>query len=471
MTQQLSLQPIIDQAPLELAPSPVYPRGRDGEGVAVVLDPRDIPLNSDLIDTWSAATALWMMRYTTRGKRGKSFETIKVHARAWFDFFTYQLPRPVQLTGLDVQARAIAAGDETAMLTLSRQIRDVITECYVQSRIAQYAGRASTVRPPWEIDTLDVQRWELDLEQRTYTTVKLQRGPRKSKKNPLGGNKRLEVTNRLSAESIAQRLAALSSFYIYVSQKHIITHPDGGVRPIFERNPVTPLPRHEVFQYGKAVALDAEQTTQLVRAVKANHTVSGLRDLALFSAYLYLGRRNSEIREWRWGDILDGGKQYQTRTKGHKDHFEKADLPKPVYHALLRYLTAADRLASIQPDDYLFIAHSDRARHLKRRDGQPVVAADYVVGSSPLTSREVGRLLKKYARRAGLEESQVHVHVLRHTAAMLRKAVGDPLEDISKMLGHANFNTTKIYLDHMEGHKDVSWRKVEALIGLHDDDD
>jgi site-specific recombinase XerD len=461
MTEQLALATIIDQLPVS-ADQPLAP---------VVLDPRDIPLPSDLIDTWSAAAGMWMMRWTNRNKRGKSPETIKVHARSWFDFFTCQLPSRPVLTGLDRLARRIAAGDEAAMLHLSRQIRAVITECYTQSRIAQYTGRPTGIKPPWEIDTTDVMRWELDLEQRSYTTTTLQRGPRKSKKNPLGGNKRVEMTKPLSSESIAQRMAALSSFYIYVSEKHILTHSDGGVRPLGHLNPVKPLPRHEVYQYGKAIALDGEQVSQLLRTVRSNHSLTGLRDFALFSAYLYLGRRNSEIRELTWGDILDNGKQYRTRTKGKKDHYEKADLPKPVYSAITRYLQAADRLDGIQPGDPIFIAHSDRARHLKTRDGASVVAEDYAPGSSPISGREVGRCLKKYARKAGLEESQVHVHVLRHSAAMLRKEVGDRLEDISQMLGHANYNTTKIYLDHMDGHKDVSWRKVEALIGLDPDDD
>jgi len=460
MEQQLAIQTIIDQIPAVVTDADFR--------LAQVLDPRDIPLPSDLIDLWSGASGMWMMRYTNRGKRGKSFETIKVHARAWFDLFTYQLPSRPVLTGLEAQARAIAAGDESAMLHLSRQIREVITECYVQSRLDAYRGSKSGIKPPWEIDTTDILRWELDLEQRTYTTSTLQRGPRKSKHNPLGGNKRIEVTKKFSNESIAQRMAAISSFYIYVSEKHIVTHPD-GVYPIFPRNPVRPVPRHEVFQYGKATALDGEQVTQLLRAVKANHSLTGLRDFALFSAYLYLGRRNSEVRELTWGDILDGGKQYQTRTKGKKDHFEKADLPKPVYTAILRYLTDSKRIDTIEPADAIFIAHSDRARHLKTRDGASVVAADYEPGQKPISSREVGRVLKKYARHAGLNDTDVHVHVLRHSAAMLRKAVGDPLEDISKMLGHANFNTTRIYLDHMEGHKDVSWRKVEALIGLDPD--
>ncbi|MGV0974474.1 MAG: tyrosine-type recombinase/integrase [Azonexus sp.] len=462
MEQQLAIQTIIEQMP-QVATAPetfINP---------TFIDPRDLPFDQDLIDTWADATSMWMMRWTNRNKRNKSFETVKVHARAWFDFFTYQFPVQPELTGMDQLARDIVAGDPQAMLKLDRLIRKVIGECYTQSLIAFELGRKTTIRAPWEIDTLDVQRWELALEQRTHTTIALVRGPRKSKKNPLGGNRKVSTEKKLSSESIAQRIAALSSYYIYVSQKHVITHADGGVRPVFALNPVQPLPRHEVFQYGKATALDGEQVTQLLRTVKANHSVTGLRDLALFTGFLYLGRRHSEIRELTWGDILEGGKQYQTRTKGKKDHFEKADLPKPVYNSIIAYLNSSGRLETIQPGDYLFIAHSDRAKHLKRRDGQPVVTADYAPGSSPVSSREVGRVLKKYGRKAGLDETKLHVHVLRHTAAMLRKAVGDQLEDISKMLGHANFNTTKIYLDHMEGHKDISWRKVEALIGLHDD--
>lgn len=419
---------------------------------------------TDLIDQWVAASGIWLMRWTNRNKRNKSWETIKVHARAWLDFFTYQLPVRPDLPGLEKISRAIHAGDNAAMLQMSRLIREVITECLIQHRIASAQGLRTGIKPPWLIDTTDVERWELDLEQRTYTATRVVRGPRKSKHNPDGGQHRVAVERKLSNESIAQRVAALSSFYIYVSEKHVVTHPDGGLRPLYAMNPVRPLPRHEIFQYGKAVALDARQITALLKAVKRNHSLNGLRDLALFTAYIYLGRRKSEILELKWGDLLDGGKKYQVRAKGKKDHFEKADLPAPVYGLIVKYLEAADRLDAMQPDDYIFIAHSDRARRLTDRAGQPVVADDYQPGRQPLSSSEVGRLLRKYGRKAGLDETQLHVHVLRHSAAMLRKAVGDRLEDISQMLGHANFNTTKIYLDHMEGHQDVSWRKVQALI-------
>jgi site-specific recombinase XerD len=457
METQLSITTIIDQLPaVAVAPDQL-------------IDPSSLQFDHELIDAWADATSIWMMRWTNRNKRNKSPETIKVHARAWFDFFTYQFPVRPELTGMDELSRDIVSGDPQAMLKLDRLIRKVITACYTQSLIATELGRKTTIRAPWEIDTLDVQRWELALEQRTYTTTTLQRGPRKSPKNQLGGNKRVEVTHKLSSESLSQRIAALSSFFIYVSEKHIYTHADGKVRPLFDLNPVRPLPRHEVDQYQKAQPLDGEQVAHLLRIIKANHSVTGLRDLALFSGYIYTARRNSEIRELRWGDILSDGKQYQTRTKGKKDHFEKADLPTPVYSALVDYLKASGRLDTIQPDDYIFIAHSDRARHLKNRSGESIVSSDYAPGVAPLSSREAGRVLKKYARRAGLDDSKIHLHVLRHSAAMLLQDAGAPLEEISKILGHANYNTTRIYLDHMRGKKNAYWKKVEAIIGFDPD--
>ena len=78
----------------------------------------------------------------------------------------------------------------------------------------------------------------------------------------------------------------------------------------------------------------------------------------------------------------------------------------------------------------------------------------------------VGRLLKKYARRAGLEPAGIKVHTLRHTAAMLRKEAGDDLQSISNFLAHSSLATTQIYLHSIEGRQDVTWQKVEVLLGL-----
>ena len=59
--------------------------------------------------------------------------------------------------------------------------------------------------------------------------------------------------------------------------------------------------------------------------------------------------------------------------------------------------------------------------------------------------------LKRYARLAGLRIDSLHVHTLRHTASMLRRAAGDDVQEISDFLGHSSLAITQIYLQAVEG--------------------
>ena len=134
--------------------------------------------------------------------------------------------------------------------------------------------------------------------------------------------------------------------------------------------------------------------------------------------------------------------------------------PQPVWIAIQDYLCAADKLDTIQPENFIFTPLTDRATRLPNIDPESWNL------DRPLSSREVGRLLKKYARRAGLDPTKIRVHSLRHTAAMLRKQAGDDIDQISSFLGHSNLSTTQIYLHRLEGQTDSSWMRVAALLGL-----
>lgn len=111
--------------------------------------------------------------------------------------------------------------------------------------------------------------------------------------------------------------------------------------------------------------------------------------------------------------------------------------------AIRLYLQAAGRLGTMQEGDYIF-----------------------AIDGKPLSAQRLRRLVKKYARLAGLDEEKVKVHTLRHTAAMLRKDAGDPLDVISAFLAHSNLAVTQIYLHQVEGQRDYSWSRVEELLGL-----
>jgi site-specific recombinase XerD len=83
-----------------------------------------------------------------------------------------------------------------------------------------------------------------------------------------------------------------------------------------------------------------------------------------------------------------------------------------------------------------------------------------------LSGGTANRLLKAYARRAGLDPRHIHVHVLRHSAAMLEEELGASLAGICAFLGHANPSTTMRYLEHLRGQPDTTWEAKAQLLGI-----
>lgn len=68
----------------------------------------------------------------------------------------------------------------------------------------------------------------------------------------------------------------------------------------------------------------------------------------------------------------------------------------------------------------------------------------------PLRPRAAQRQLALYGRRAGVE---VTPHALRHTFAKNLIDSGVSIEKVAALLGHANLNTTRVYV--MPGERDL----------------
>jgi site-specific recombinase XerD len=66
-----------------------------------------------------------------------------------------------------------------------------------------------------------------------------------------------------------------------------------------------------------------------------------------------------------------------------------------------------------------------------------------------ITSGTFHTNLRRYLALAGLPDSGVHV--FRHSAAKLRRDVGESIEDVSRFLDHSNLATTTTYLRRLEG--------------------
>ncbi len=72
--------------------------------------------------------------------------------------------------------------------------------------------------------------------------------------------------------------------------------------------------------------------------------------------------------------------------------------------------------------------------------------------------------LQRYLRDTGLPASGVHV--FRHTAAKLRRNVGESIEDVSRFLDHSSLAVTSVYLRRLEGEADRAWERVAEQLAV-----
>lgn len=283
-------------------------------------------------------------------------------------------------------------------------------------------------RPPWEIASSDLEAWLVDLRARG-----------------------------LAAATLGQRLAAVRSFYSFVSGRYLVPCP-AGEKPLHHYNPAASVEAPKVERYTEAVYLSGEQVRALFRAIPRD-TAIGLRNYALLLAYVATARRSAEIRTLRWGDLRADGSQVRFHWK-NKGQSRWDEIPADVWEAIRDYLAAVDRLGSMAPADYIFTALEDHAGRF------PHLGEDYQPTSRPISGPEVVRILRSHARAAGIQVDGLVVHSLRHTSAMLWKALGMDTKEIQEQLGHSTLKTTDHYLHTLEGGRNAGWARVRDYLKL-----
>jgi integrase len=85
-------------------------------------------------------------------------------------------------------------------------------------------------------------------------------------------------------------------------------------------------------------------------------------------------------------------------------------------------------------------------------------------GSRGVTSATFYARFRRYLRAAGLPLTGLHI--LRHTAAKLRRDAGASIEAVSSFLDHSSLAVTSVYLRRLEGETDRTWPEVAIAIGL-----
>jgi len=314
----------------------------------------------------------------------------------------------------------------------------------------------------WHIKASDVRDWIEDLRTRPIQPAVA--------KGLVRNGRRRQGQVGLSGSTINVWISAISSFYSYCARFPVQT-ADGREIPLF--NDMNPAKNHMVRRpesraFEEVVYLDAEQLAALLQAIRTARThnpIKSLRDYALFMAYIATGARNSEIRVWQWSDIRPRGTLvfYHWRNKG-KEGLDQ--LPDDAWLPLENYLTVTGRIRTIQPDDYIWTPLNDAAIRFKRPDGSPLIDPATWTRNRPLSSQEINRSLRWYARRAGLNTEKLHVHCLRHSSYMLYRDAGVTLEERSRLLHHSSLAITTHYDHAVAGQLNTGWRKAAELLGL-----
>jgi len=261
----------------------------------------------------------------------------------------------------------------------------------------------------------------------------------------------LENTRSCSARTRNARLAAIRALFSFIVREEpsLLLHCQ-MIRSI-------PIKRtqHKTVDY-----LEENETQALLDAVDLNSR-SAVRDKALLLLLYNTGARVSEIVGLKVANLrLNGTAQIKLLGKGNK--YRSCPLWDETVEALEAYIK--QRTAKDQADHQLFLN----------------------ANGVPITRFGVRHIIGKYAATAksqcpSIAAKTVTPHTIRHTTAMHLLRSGNDINMVSYWLGHADINTTHIYLEidmemkwqmlqkagppHVK--KPLSWQRPDVLQWLN----
>jgi site-specific recombinase XerD len=211
------------------------------------------------------------------------------------------------------------------------------------------------------------------------------------------------------------RLAAIRSLFRFAA----LRHPEHAAR--IERVLAIPPKRFE----RRLVTFLTEQELNALLAAPARSTWTGRRDHALLGLAAQTGLRASELIGLRCADVHFGsGAHVSCLGKGRKQRIT------PLTSGMVAILRVWLAERAGQPEDPLY----------PTRDGKTM--------SRDALEHRLATYVKIAARTCPplLNQKNVTMHVLRHTAAMRLLRAGVETSVIALWLGHEQIETTKVYL-------------------------
>lgn len=212
-----------------------------------------------------------------------------------------------------------------------------------------------------------------------------------------------------ASSSVARKVAAVKSFFNYLYTNQLI-----------QENPTLNIDSPKVKKR-LPKTLSAEEVERLLEAPSEKASPKNLRDMALLNMLYSTGMRVTEVVSLRLEDVdlennilICPGKDEQNRELPFDQHTKSI---------------LANYMENGRP--FLVKDKNETAMFLNHRGQQ-------------LTRQGLWLIIKAYAKAANLSVA-VTPHTLRHSFAAHKLNSGSDLQEVQKLLGHANISTTQIY--------------------------
>ena len=226
----------------------------------------------------------------------------------------------------------------------------------------------------------------------------------------------------LGKASAARALAAIRSWFKWLARTG---HVEQNVASLV----ATPrLPKH------LPRVPSIEQMTHAVDCVSEDAASWPARDAAIMELLYGCGIRNAELVGLNLGDLHWANEAMLVRGKGQKQRY--VPLGDAAAAALRTY--TAERAAKLAAGGGS--AHSTKALFVNLQ----LRGLNKPGGDARLTTRSVGRIVKRIAMMRGLS-ADVHPHTLRHAFGTHLLEEGADLRAIQELLGHERLSTTQRY--------------------------
>lgn len=168
--------------------------------------------------------------------------------------------------------------------------------------------------------------------------------------------------------------------------------------------------------------LETDEVDRILKSA-SSPTLSGLRDRSILELLFSAGLRVSELTSLNRDQVNLKKQEFSVKGKGGKIRI--VFVSDSAKEFLKKYLEKR-----IDIDPALFIRTNKNGSN-KDDDFR-------------LTPRSIQRIVKKYAKKAGMVKD-VHPHTLRHSFATDLLANGADIRSVQAMLGHSSITTTQLY--------------------------